>query len=226
MALEEEYIGLPEDADAASSAQESASESKEGAKSRSAAAGKAAQRQKKKEQRAKKRDYSLAALLSSFLKSGNSVLHQQLLVTCLQLVEDDISPTFILAILSLLFPELERLLLLSKEERSASVGNQEQLFVRRSIALATTTVSAFDIHHFPPAMQEQVKSWIKVIQYAVEESTEEEQSALVVEGSLHFTVSRLVIFILEEFLRHNRIQAEFREVELFAANIIGIALRK
>ena len=184
-------------------------------------------RAKKDEQKTKRREKSLADLLSKFIRESDD---EQLTNTLISLLKQDVSAEFVLGILSLYFPNLEKAIYEDEQEMLKDnprlVLESRQLTMTIQPQIDRIEARDFDENNLPPEVKEKINTWVKDMMYTSFLHPQWLLPRVFINNQINSTCVQLVTFILIRFLERYHIQGEYEKVRQFGKFILSGVLRE
>lgn len=177
---------------------------------------------KKDEKKTKKRDKNLATLLSQFIRENTD---PQITNTIVALLKEEISPEFLLGIISLYYPNVKKALY--EEEQETLMENPRFIMETRQLTLtvqpahALAEVKDFDENNLPEYIKQAINVWVQDILFTAFLHPTWLLPKVYKAGQVHSTVVQLGTFTLERFLAAHRIAGDFSRKRQFVLYILN-----
>lgn len=223
----EEFAPIQESSDAGATGAEQSSEKSERFSEQYRQAQARLAGMKKDEKKTKKRDKSLAALLTLFIKENKD---EQIVNTLVSLLKEDVLPEFLLGILSLYYPNVKASLY--EEEQQSVVTNPRLLLEAKQLTVtiqkqrALAVVEDFDEHNLPEAIKQAINIWVQDMLFTSFLHPTWLLPRVYAYGEVHTTVIQLATFLVERFLMSYHIKGDFTRIRQFTSFILRGVLQE
>lgn len=184
---------------------------------------------KKDEKKAKRRDKHLAKLLAYFIKNANSPDSERMLNTLVLCLKNQMPTELLVALLSLMYPNLKDVLMEQEENAVMQVMAEEKLrllAIPYDPGVVSYGPSEFNEHHLPEAVKIGINVWIQTLFMAVRIHPDWLLERVMRSGEPDAALIQLSTLLLEQFLHVHKVQGEFEKIRQFAQFIVVGVLSK
>jgi len=206
-------------------------EKREKARAQFADAQQRVKKSRKDEQQTKKREKSLAALLSAFIKNVEGDKHDQRIVnTLVSLLKQEIPAELPVGVLTLLYPNLREALFESSKEEEVAMAqlqnNASMLTVLHAPALTSQEQQDFDHDKLPEEVKSEINLWVQSLVLSLSFHPEWIIPRVYKEGRVHSSLVQLATFVLDNFLDLYRIKGSHEQLQVFVHFILEGTLKR
>lgn len=184
---------------------------------------------RKDEKKAKKRDKGLAKLLAHFIQDLHGTDQEHMLNTLVLCLKNQIPTELLMAVLSIMYPNLNSILMETDESPLKQVMSEEKLKLL-SIPYEPTEVSyassAFNEHHLPESVKIGINAWIQMLLFAVRIQPDWLLVRVMRGGEPDASLIQLGTYLLQHFLETHNVTGDFEKIKQFAQFIIVGVLSK
>lgn len=184
---------------------------------------------KKDEKKAKRRDRHLAKLLEYFIRHADSTDSQRILNTLVLCLKNQMPTEFLVAVLTLVYPNLKEVLLDTEDNMVMQVVAEEKLrlmAIPYDPGVVSYGPSEFNEHHLPEEVKIGINSWIQTLLLAARLHPDWLKERVMRSGEPDTALIQLATLILEQFLGMHKVTGHFEKIRQFAHFIIMGVLSK